>query len=305
MKWRPRTLVIGPGGTKGYLALGFLSTLEDENFLDKTDTYAGVSVGSIISLLLVVGYNSRDIVGISEKLEMFKDASSFSFIYVLENQGLVSNQPIYKALYNLVKEKLGVVPNLYDLYMKTGKSLITVTLNTTDRKEEIMTPFTHGNICCIDAVMYSMNIPFVFYKLIRNHKTYVDGALANPYPVDFFDNGEENILGIFMSNLEEEEKKIITKIKEDVLTFMEYAGKILTSLLLQRRNSIIKRCSDKCRHVHLIYDSKDMVSVFCSEKEKIKMLVKGYNAGKDFLKMDYQDFPLLKEEKYEYPVYEL
>lgn len=303
--WLPRTLVIGPGGTKGYLSLGFLCPLEDKKFLEKVDTFAGVSVGAIISLLLVVGYKIREIIGISEKIELFKDASNFSFSYIMENQGLISNQPIRQILIKYVTEKLGNVPTLHELYLKKGKSLITVSLNTTDQKEEIMTPFSHGNISCIDAVMYSMNIPFVFYKLMCNHKTYVDGALANPYPVDFFDNGEVNILGVFMCNAEKDDKKIIKKIVDKPVSFIEYAGKILTSLLLQRRNNVVERCSKRCRHILLSYKNDDPISVACGNKEKVEMLVEGYNKAREFLDCDEEDFPIFTEKKYQYPFYEL
>lgn len=302
--WKPRTLVIGPGGVKGYLCLGFLHVFEERGLLDKIDTFAGVSVGSIISLLMVVGYTIKEIIDISEKLEMFKDASNFSFQYVIENQGLISNQPIRQVLYKAVNDKLGCVPTLDELYTKCGKALITVTLNTTDQREEIMTPFSHPKVCCIDAVMYSMNIPFVFYKLMCNHKNYVDGALANPYPVDFFDNGIDNVLGIFMSNKEPEEKKIIRKVTERHVSFFEYASKILSSLLLQRRNSVINRCSNKCRHVMLNYKGSDAISIKCTDIEKVEMLVIGYNQARDFLNGELE-ISSFKEIKYEYPLYEL
>lgn len=301
----PRTLVIGPGGVKGYLALGFLCPLEDRNFLEKVDTFAGVSVGAIISLLLVVGYKVREIIGISEKLELFKDVSNFSFPYIMENQGLLSNQPIRQVLINYVMKKMGNVPTLHELYLKKGKSLITVALNATDEKEEIITPFNSKDILCVDAVMYSMNIPFFFYKLMCNNKIYVDGALANPYPVDFFDDGIHNVLGIFMCNTDKDEKKIIRKIVDKPIGFIEYSSKILNSLLLQRRNSVLSRTSKMCRHVLLSYKNHDIISVVCGDKEKVEMLVEGYNKGREFLDCKGEDFPVFSEKKYEYPFYEI
>ena len=110
--------------------------------------------------------------------------TDFDFNGILEHRGLISNEPVRKRLTELVVDKFGSLPNLYQLYMQTGKALTTVTLNATDKISVYMNPFTHGDVSCVDAVLYSMNIPFLFYQLIYQGKIYVDGAFANPYPVD-------------------------------------------------------------------------------------------------------------------------
>ena len=51
--WPPEVIVIGPGGCKGFLELGALLYLEKEGYLRSVKTYAGVSVGAVISLLIV------------------------------------------------------------------------------------------------------------------------------------------------------------------------------------------------------------------------------------------------------------
>lgn len=196
--WLPRVLVIGPGGTKGLKALGFLSPIEDYGLLEYTDTYCGVSVGAIISLLIVAGYQIREIVGEVATLDLFKDMENLTVKSMIDNKGFMSNEPVRRRLTQLLLNKFGIVPTLRGLYMQTGKAYIAVTLNATDEECEVMGPFTHPNVSCVDATMFSMNIPFIFYQLIYQGKTYVDGALANPYPVDYFDDGNTNILGIYM-----------------------------------------------------------------------------------------------------------
>ena len=191
--WLPRVLVIGPGGTKGLKALGFLSPIEDYGLLEYTDTYCGVSVGAIISLLIVAGYQIREIVGEVATLDLFKDMENLTIKSMIDNKGFMSNEPVRRRLTQLLLNKFGIVPTLRGLYMQTGKAYIAVTLNATDEECEVMGPFSHPNVSCVDATMFSMNIPFIFYQLIYQGKTYVDGALANPYPVDYFDDGNTNI----------------------------------------------------------------------------------------------------------------
>ena len=253
-KWLPRVLVIGPGAIKGLKILGFLSPIEDSGLLEYVDTYCGVSVGSIISLLIVAGYPIREIVKEAATFDIFRDMESISITNIITNRGLISTEGVRNKLINLVIAKLGVVPTLHGLYMQTGKSLVTVTLNATDEKCVIMNPFTHPQISCVDAVLFSMNIPFIFYQLIYQGKTYVDGALANPYPVDYFDDEKTKILGIYIKTLHDNPEirlpdiplpshnQVIQRINNEAdsaLSITTYILKTIQSLMDHRRNHII------------------------------------------------------------------
>jgi len=292
--WKPRVLVLGPGGVKGFKMLGFLSPLEDYGLLDDIDTFCGVSVGSIISLLLICGYNIREIVGEAVKLDIFKQVDSFNFASVIQNKGLISNEPIRRLLTKLVVEKFGSVPTLYGLYMSTGKSLVSTTLNVTDEKCLMLNPIDHPDVSCVDAVMFSMNIPFIFYQLIYNDKVCADGALANPYPIDYFDDDNTNILGVYM-------KTIHGSSTDSSIT---YYHKIINSLMDQRRSDIISQSSDKCVHIGLnikIPDTFGNISI----EDKSNMLIEGFNEGKEFLdKLQSGTYTSVyqKKQKYKYPL---
>src|SRR3972149_10640295 len=86
-QWIPRVIVIGPGGIKGLKILGFLSPIEDSGLLEYLDTYCGVSVGAVISLLIICGYQIREIVGEAAKLDLFKEIGAFNFKSIIENKG--------------------------------------------------------------------------------------------------------------------------------------------------------------------------------------------------------------------------
>jgi predicted acylesterase/phospholipase RssA len=53
------TLYLSPGGIKGYSILGVISVLEKKQLLQYYKTIMGSSVGSIIGLLIIIGYNSK------------------------------------------------------------------------------------------------------------------------------------------------------------------------------------------------------------------------------------------------------
>ena len=111
----PKVLVIGPGGIKGLMALGFLTVLDDHNWLSNINTYCGVSVGAIISLLLVVGYRPRKIITELLLMDIFKH-ETFDIHALWNHKGLLSNEPVRKKLIELVKNIFGIVPTLHELY---------------------------------------------------------------------------------------------------------------------------------------------------------------------------------------------
>lgn len=321
--WYPRVLVIGPGGVQGLKVLGFLSPVEDAGLLKYIDTYCGVSVGAIIALLIVAGYQIREIVGEAASLNIFKDIENLTIQSIVENKGFMSNEPVRRRLIQLIVAKFGTVPTLRGLYLQTGKAFVAVTLNATDEECVMMDPFNYPQVSCVDATMFSMNIPFIFYQLIYNGKTYVDGALANPYPVDYFDNGTTNILGIYIkSNLNKSlapvrapKPAILQRLSEansssPPIPIGVYSYKIVHSLMDQRRNHILREASDKCRHVCLeTGDTLDPIGYGMEVEEKAKMLVEGFNQGKEFITQlqsgTYTGPRITPKVVYEYPQYYL
>lgn len=293
--WYPRVLVLGSGGYKGFSIMGFLVPLDDEKILSKIDTYCGVSVGSLISLLLAIGYSPREIIIHIIDLDLFKNCD-ISIVNIIEYSGLMSNNVLREKISRLVVQKLGTIPSLYDLYLMTGKSYISTTFNVTDSKCEMMGPFTHPTVSCVDATLYSMNIPFIFYQLIHDNKTYVDGALANSYPVDYFDNGETNILGVYINT--------ITNSNES--SFTDYFGKILQSMLDQKRLSVLSTTSECCRHIKLDVNGSNGLSLMGSTEDKLSLISLGLTAGNRYLKCIYDDTEdklSYTARKYQYPTY--
>jgi len=291
-------VVIGPGGIKGFAALGFLLPLEEENVLSLTDTYCGVSVGAIISLLLIVGYSVREIIGHAIDFNIFKSLEDFSIAAILRNKGLLSNESIKSKLVALIVEKLGSVPTLYGLYLQTGKSLVTSTLNVTDKESVIMSYATHANVSCIDAVMFSINIPLVFYQLHYNNKTLVDGALGNPYPTDYFDDGNTDILGIHMDTPTDMD----TNVEITEATLYKYLYNLIHAIIDQRRISIIRQSSTRCRHVCLKVNHNAFLGGI-DLSDKSNMLLCGFNHGKRFCSTPYVPLIVPSYGKYIYPPY--
>jgi len=241
--WKPEILVLGPGGIKGFLELGALVGLQSEGMLSDVTTYVGVSVGAIISLLLVVGYKVTEIISEAADANIFEDISSVSWKDVKENFGLVSSAPIKRKLTRSIMEKFGYIPNLEQLYHSTGLKLVCVTANLDKECPEYMSYETEPYISCVDAVMYSMNIPIIFTNSnIRDVYTWY-GALANPYPVDEYDDGVTNILGVYIESTRRTNEE-----PSDSTTTM-YIHKLIQFTMSRLREQTIKTCSENCKHL--------------------------------------------------------
>ena len=270
----PDVLVLGPGGIKGFLELGALSALEQQNILSRVNTYAGVSVGALLCLLLVCGYKVTEIINDALETNLFSDFS-MDFIKMKKNTGLVSNQVVKNKLIQRVTDKFGIVPTMAQLYQFTGLTFMTVTVNITKFQVEYMTHITEPNITCVDAALLSINIPVIFHMIRWNGCIYVDGALANPYPVDQFDDGTRNILGISIS------------IREDTSETMDdstYLHRCIDMPMTEMKRRIMRSCSPRCKHLELSTDVIDSVGFNTDLSGKSKMVLSGYQRAKHFLK---------------------
>jgi predicted acylesterase/phospholipase RssA len=276
--WKPQVLVLGPGGIKGFLELGALCVLESNDLLSEVHTYVGVSVGAILSLLIVCGYSMTEIIIEAADADIFEDISKFDFQDIHSNVGIVSSSPIKRKLIRKVLQRFGYVPTLQQLYNETGLTLVTVTANLNQEKTEYMSHLTEPELSCVDAVMFSMNIPLIFYKLKYKGCIYVDGALGNPYPIDPWDDGETNILGIYTKSTQKTDKE-----PEGASTTM-YIHKIIHFSMTQIRDRIIENSSKRCKHIELTSNIIDSTGFTINAQMKADMVLKGVAVAEAFLK---------------------
>lgn len=275
--WIPDILVLGPGGAKGFLELGALLKLHKINFLNRVHTYVGCSIGAVICLLLTCGYSPTEIISCALDADIFHDITTFRLTDVKDNIGLISNHRIRQILIDKLEYKFGFVPTLNQLYLATGLKYVAVTLNLDKDSTEYLSYQTEPDLCCVEATLLSMNIPFLFYKLKYKGCTYIDGAFGNPYPIDIYDNGSVNILGIYISSTH----PIIQESSDT--NILRYLYKVIHSSMNQIKLRIQKSCSNHCKHIGLYSPSLDTTGLTFDDKLKAKMLTIGYNEAESFL----------------------
>ena len=90
-EWIPNVLVLGPGGIKGFAELGALIFLESVNYIDSIDTIVGCSVGSVIGLLLIIGYSATEILSEVIQSSIFDEIGSISLKDIKEKNMITLN----------------------------------------------------------------------------------------------------------------------------------------------------------------------------------------------------------------------
>lgn len=270
--WKPNVLVISSGGIKGFIYLGALIILEREGLLKDIRDYCGISVGSMISLLLIAGYSPEEIIREAADTDIL-DIGHFDIRNSIKNIGLISNEHIRDKLVVLMSNKFGFVPTLSQLYNATGLTYTSVTMNLDKNITEYISWKTYPELSCVDAVLLSINIPFVFYKIECQGNTYIDGAFGNPYPLNIYDNGDNDILGMVIFPPD-------VNIKHDLIL---YADRIIHSAIDQMKRMVIDTSSNMCRHMMFIDNFLNPANIRIDGKKKSAMIIYGFREGEKFV----------------------
>lgn len=293
MDWIPNVLLLGPGGIKGLLEVSAIMAIEDlqPSWMENLNVIGGVSVGAYIALELCAGYTSKDILLDGLLVNLFRDICNLSLKDVIQNQGILSNQPIRERLSTRLSDRFGFVPTMHQLYMITGIEFMAVTVGH-KTGVRYLNYQTEPNLSVVDAVMRSINIPFLFEKLSVDD-IYIDGAFGNPYPVDQYDNGINNILGIIIESIPSEEEGV-----GDIQPIFKYLFESLNSSIRALRTNLIAKASNRCRHLILRWAATyDPLGMRIDEVTKAQMIVHGYSEARKFISREFIPAGIRKEKQ--------
>ena len=194
---RFRSLFFSGGGILVVSMLGCLHGLEECGYLRSQDTdiycYAGISCGSIVSLLLAVGYSVKEMIGLMYGLDfkLFGIAQSSGsgggsemVIRIIESFGADDGERLMDLLRLLIEARCGVSDlTFHELQQRTGKHLIVQAVCLTTGLLETFSPLSTPKLSVLLAVRMSVAIPFMITPVCYEGRLYVDGAVASNTPV--------------------------------------------------------------------------------------------------------------------------
>jgi len=214
VKYLYDTIVLSGGGLKGLYTLGSILYLEEKELIN-IKKYIGTSVGSIICLLLSIGYKAKFLMEYLSKIKLKNILSKIDVLNLFkENFGCTNSTKFIDIIKLLMsKKKINEDITFIELYKKTNKEIIIIGSSLSPITACYFNYENSPEIKVIDAIRISINIPFIFPYIemnceIRNNKIltntnnkmkFVDGSLTNNYGIEMV-NKKDNAIGIIVLN---------------------------------------------------------------------------------------------------------
>jgi predicted acylesterase/phospholipase RssA len=210
------TLVLSGGSIRGIAQIGALHCLDTHGMLTGIRCIAGTSAGSMVGLLVCVGYTPIELFDLMKQIDL-KKAQSANPITLIKKYGMDDGTRIIMILSKLLGAKnYSSDITFKQLYTRTHINLIVTGTCVNDKK---IYYFSHSNfpdMRVLDAVRISIAVPVMFTPAVFEGKTFIDGGIIDNFPIRLFEHTIDSVIGIYVS----EQKKYIDRIRciEDYLT---------------------------------------------------------------------------------------
>lgn len=249
-------LIIGGGSYKGLAFIGSLHYLYKAGKIDKIDEFCGISIGSYIGVLIIIGFTPEEI--FNEILEIdFKEVIDFDVDELLNKFTLNGNR-VFKKFNEIFekKESKDITIAQFEQKYKTKINIVTTCIN--DRSTVIFDSDS-PTVKVLDAVIASCSVPFIFPPYYINGKYYVDGDVRNAH-AQLNKKIDETTILIFLKDLECSE--------ECFENLSGYIGEIIYTIM--GKNSLDKDKSKYSIELDLKYDMvADLKNITNETKTKL------------------------------------
>lgn len=235
------TLVLSGGGLKGFGFIGSLKVLEENNIIKIKNIkhYYANSVGSILSLLLAIGYSINSIEKFITKFDFTKIISNIDLLKLFNNLGIFDGEKIMIVIKTMLFKKIKVNDiNFIDFYQKYKIKLNFMTTNYTLGQEEILSLETTPELSILTAIRMSISIPFIFTPIKYNDNIYIDGFLTNNFPIDKIDINKNNYIALKLNNEYKRNNPNLIEFMYGCFHILAYNIKLNNNLL--KNNKIIE-----------------------------------------------------------------
>lgn len=270
-----KILVIGGGGLKGFMYLGVLRYLYENNYLDKVNTFVGTSVGGILASLLAIGYSPEELYNFAYEFdfEKLKDSiDAFGFI-TGSSFGIYGDDRVKITYRSLIGKKTNPDITLKELYDTTGRKLIVTSTCISTQNCCYISYENHPNMSIYTAIRMTSCIPLLFKPVLYEGLYYVDGGCMDIYPIHMFKDNIDDVIGICFIQSNELNKSI------EMVDFSSFIISLL-KCMSDTRNTI-KGYEDYTIIVKT--ESMFIANFSLSKDDKNKMYLEGIKQCNEFI----------------------
>lgn len=186
-----KKLILSGGFLKGYSFVGCIKYLIENNIHHQINTIIGSSVGSLMSLLLVLDYKLDEFDNLVNVFNFNKyiNITTENIINFTENFGLDDGEKFTQAIKNFIYKKTNnyyiTFKQLYDINKKT---FVVSGTNLLKRKTEFFSHLTTPDMPVWIAIRISTSFP-IFYNLVEyDGNKYFDGAASSHCSIEFIED---------------------------------------------------------------------------------------------------------------------
>ena len=199
-----KNLVISAGGINILCLIGSLKYLNENNLLNDTKCFFGISAGAILSTMLALDYTIDEMKDFFINFNLLKFIGNYDIINFINNYGFSFGESRDIIAQSIIIYKLGEKNKDYtfkQLYDDTKKEL---NIFSTCVEDKTLWRFSHNsneNVPIWKAAASSCNLPFIFTPININNNTFIDGGIINSYPNNYIDDNEINdTICLFINN---------------------------------------------------------------------------------------------------------
>lgn len=272
-------LCISGGGTKGFAALGVLQFLQDTKRIDvgRVKYMSGCSIGAAICFLLAIGYSPVEIMVYICTHQVFESVKLKKLNQIFTGEGIYDHTGMQSHFESMCLAKINYLPTLKQLFDKTDVELILCSYNYSKRKAVYFSYKTHPDLDCIQAVLMSTNLPFLFRPMFLDGDEYMDGGVIDNFPLKQLPYSEKATVGIYLDDgqtiAKEESQNKILAIGEKIINIISIPRYQVQEFLLAELNRIAKI-------IHLHVENTPIYRFDLKPSERLELFSYGYNFSK-------------------------
>jgi predicted acylesterase/phospholipase RssA len=264
-------LCLSSGGIKGLGQLGALAIFEMKGYLKFIKRFSGCSIGSIITLLLACGWKPIELYRRAVKIKLFNGMSDINIESFKTKHGLISNDILRQELETLVIEKRGKLLTMLDFHNEG----LYLSFSICDRRTKTGKKIdwqSHPLLLVTEGALMSANMPIIFPPIEYDGMKITDGALSNPFPIDYLDNGRDRILGIAVYG-DSSEDSLSNTISDTIMIPIEEIQRRITASASNRVDILEMTVVDiSVMDLNASFDAKD--DMFFAGLENAKVMVR-------------------------------
>jgi NTE family protein len=272
---------LSSGAARGLYQLGALHAAECNGLLKNVKYFAGTSVGSIIALLLAIGYTPMSLFThiCIEDISKCLQQQSLDIKTLMNHWGAVDISVFREYLAKMIIHKWGGIPTFAELAKDNIYFLCPAYRLKHSQPRVYFNYKTHPNMSVLDAALLSSTIPFLFRSANWEGDFYIDGGVFDLNPVNtlhtFISSSETpNILCVNLDLRRSDEDTVITSL-------MEYVKEIAFVSMYAQPD--IEQ-SEHIDCIKLVTDVNSQISIQVDNKLKIKWFCAGLEQGLNFFK---------------------